>query len=485
MHFAHRSGLRPGWSMLACLLVLVLGAVTPRSATADTSPARGDAGPGAGFSIDWLEPRGLNIVDLVGQIPDAYLNGSVISYTPGYGIVRYESGRRNGDVVTITAKAHPRFVMDRGWYGSMFSCLGQGARMDQLGSVSPASTARVYHEGRDVTREVLLVSHVPATKSKPTLNPKESEWQNRYRYPETDYRNAEFTADNQVILPANMGCELIISMRNYREITVVFTVNAPRLINAQVVGTESFTFHSYLGPGLTGLFNALIQQLQASGYGFRAERFDMNIPPAADYFFLNFPPMPVDPYTQFLENPTGNADRLSSGTYRISIPSGLSVDHVNAMGLPLRGHWQDIDQADGVWLNYANQHLQLSAPEYFVPTDVSFHACMINGGCSAELLHAVYTTPMTMKIIYLEVQRVSTALERLPVRMVGSKYHAAAAAAGSDESLASAKLYRTYLPTVRLKPVLVPPDDASDCSWEGGCGWFAADGRMVDYIPRP
>lgn len=370
----------------------------------------------------------------------------------------------------------------------MFGCLGQGARIDQMGSVAPASRLRVWYQGKEVTREVSAVSYVPAGKNRPILNPKESEAQNRYRYWETNYEDPVFSGDNQVILPANMGCELIISMRDYRELTLVFTVDAPPATNVTVVGTESFTFHSYLGPGYTGLLQSLSDQLRAAGYPDRAERFEMKAPPTADYFVLNFPASPADPYTQFRENPLGNVDRAVGGSYRVSIPNGLSVDHVNTMGLPLRGHWQDIDQADGTWLNYSNYGLQLSAPEYFLPAGVPYQTCMVAGGCSGDLLRQIYNTPMTMRIAYLRVERVAAGLERLPVQMVGSGYYAHAPEAetpGENSHPEAARRYRILIPSAGNLPPPMPVDDPSGCSWQGGCGWFTADGRMVDYIPRP
>ena len=76
--------------------------------------------------IGWNH-EGLNIVDLVGWVPDSDLTGAILQYTPGYGILRYKSGQRVGNTVTITATAYPRFYTDSGWNGSLFGCLGQGA----------------------------------------------------------------------------------------------------------------------------------------------------------------------------------------------------------------------------------------------------------------------------------------------------------------------------------------------------------------------
>lgn len=484
-----------------CLLLFVLAAcLFAGMSPAGTRIAAADTGPQAGpDAIDWLEPQGINIVDLVDQVPDSYLRGIIISYTPGYGIVTYQSGHRSGGTVTITTTIYPRYNVSGGWNGSLFGCLAQPAKIDQLASTSPASTVRIYNAGRDVTREADLLRYVPAGKIKPALNPRQSESQNLYRYRKTGMISATFTADNQLILPSNMGCEIMMSYKNYLELTAVFTVKTPQAIQASVLGTQDFIFHSYLGPGARGNLRSLVDQLYAN-HGNRAEEFPMAIPAAADYLLLNFPASPADPYTAFPGNPLDNVGRLTGGSYRVAIEPGLSVDHVNAMGLPLNGHWQDIDQADGVYLRYTKRPVKLHAPEYFLPAGVPYNPCMTHGGCPASLLNEVYNTPMVMKAIYLRVERISQDLERIPVRMIGSGWSAAASASGdepaetagspegspADGASAIMGSHRIYMPGVpSYKVANVPPDNTAGCSTLGGCGWFAPDGRMVDYIPAP
>ncbi len=248
----------------------------------------------------WIEPRGLNIVDLVGRVPEHYLKNSILSYTPGYGILQYQSGTRLGATVVVTASVYPRYVVDGAWSGSMFGCLGQPAKIDQWGSVSPAARLRIYHGDNDVTREIDIYTHVPAGQRLPIRNPRESEQQNQYRYWETPLTSTKdrFSAAGELQLPANMGCELIMSFKNYRHLTAVFVLEDRSQINVEVLGDESFTFHSYVGVGYAGVLQPLVDQLR-SRFGGRHERFDLNVPAGADYFLLNFPPMPVDPYTQF------------------------------------------------------------------------------------------------------------------------------------------------------------------------------------------
>ena len=297
---------------------------------ADEQPASYEVGVGASSlpsaaestaGSNWLEPRGLNIVDLVGWVPEADLAGAIVQYTPGYGILRYRSGQRNGNTVTITATAYPRYAVDRAWNGSLFGCLGQGARIDELGSVAPASKLRVYTPGgQEITRQVDGMFHVPAGQTKPIRGPRESEQANLYRYWETNWQAPTFAADGALLLPANMGCELVITYKDYRELTLVFTAEVVPVVSVKVVGRQSFQFPVYTGPGYAGHFDALRNQLAR----FCSERpptvATMAIPPGADYFLFNYQPSPVDPYTSFPGNPRGNVDRPTGITYRYTYP---------------------------------------------------------------------------------------------------------------------------------------------------------------------
>ncbi len=482
--------------VIAAVMVLLTNAVP--SLAMGASPATVAAG-----ADDWFEPRGLNIVDLVGVVPDSYLTGSIVSYTPGYGIVRYRSGQRSGDTVVITADVFPRYVVDGAWSGTMFGCLGQPARIDQFGTVSPASTVRLYNGATEVTRQATIYTYVPAGLNKPVRNPQQSEWENQYRYWESAILNSQFNAQGALVLPANMGCEVIISNKNYTQLTAVFTLQAPQVVNVEVLGTESFTFHSYLGVGYAGLLQPLVSQLNARFPG-RHERFALHVPDQADYLWLNFPPMPVDMYTQFAGNPTANAGRPTGGTYRMNTSEGLSIDHVSSMGLPLQGHWKDMDLANGAaYLPYMAGS-SMAAPEYFVPAGVNYDPCMIQGTCSAALLDQIYNTAMTMQAVYMRVTRLTGTLQQVSLRMVGPSWNPTMAAgveaaatltmdldmrtiasqlAGpTDFSTMAAGPFThfVYLPMVARNYAEVPPDSA--CV-EGPCGWLTTDGRMVDFVP--
>jgi hypothetical protein len=448
-------------------------------------------------AADWLEPRGLNIVDMVGFVPEEYLEGVIISYTPGYGILTYKSGERVGNTVTITARVFPRYiVVDGSWKATLFGCLGQPARIDQWGSTSPPTTMRVYHGEQDVTDQIAYLTYVPDGQRKPIRNPRSS--LNQYRYWESDLLRAQdrLTPDGALNVPANMGCEFAIESQNYRELTAVFIAQVESRISMDVVGTEDFTFRSYNGAGYFGLLKPLSQQLSAV-YGNRHDKFDLNVPAEADYFFLRFPPMPVDLYTAF--NDYSNVDRPTGGTYRIW---GPSTDHVNTMGLPLHGQWTDLDRTDddATYLPYFDDPDRLSCLEYLVPAGVDYDPCMRQGNCSPEILDAIWNTPMTMTMVYLRVARTTTGVDRIPLRMVGPEWSPGDAAANVGSEPASTNTmkpledgetlgvipdhtavltYQVYFPLI-FKPAL-PPDDPTGCP----CGWFTSDGRMVDFIPEP
>ncbi|HHS96912.1 MAG TPA: hypothetical protein ENK08_03305 [Chloroflexi bacterium] len=433
---------------------------------------------------NWLEPRGLNIVNLVGFVPDTYLQGAIIYYSTGSGIVRYVSGTRVGDTVTITATVYPRYVPS--WDFSKFGCLGQIAHYDELGSVAPQSTLRLYDGDRNITDQITGYDYYPAGQNLPIRN--SNYWE---RYSKISISSPS-VSNGALQLPANMGCTIRIP-GNYRQLTAVYTLRARPAVSVSVVGAETFVFHSYIGVGSAGQLEPLVNQMRAR-YGDRHDKFSLNVPSEADYFFLNFPPQPVDPYTN------NNVDRPTGGTYRIESEGGLSVDHIVAMGLPLYGHWKDSGYVPGAaFLPYYRSPNRLAAPEYFVPEGVDYDPCMTEGNCPNSLLEEIYNTTMTMQIVYLKVQRVSCTLERIPVKMVGPAWQSSASSlsapkadpfpTGWSESVqrpsiqggqASSYTFFCYLPLIArdfcLQP---PPDDPSGCP----CGWFTEDGQMMDFIP--
>jgi hypothetical protein len=446
-------------------------------------PAAGQATnlPRSGSAVDWLEPRGLNITDLVGPVPEQYLDGVIISYATGNGILRYQSGSRDGDTVTITATVYTRYYAGSG--ASAFGCLGQYAHYDQFGSVAPATLLRLYDGVSDITSQIRGMRYVPAEQSYPDAGP--GEWD---RYQEIPLGSLQFVG-GALQVPANMGCEMWV-LGDSPDLTAVYTAQVQPSASVTVMGTQTVEFRSYIGSGATGNLKLLMQQLWAHCGG-RHDSESLNIPAGADYFFLNFPAQPVDPYT------TGNVDRPSGGTYRIA-GQDLSVDHVSTMGLPLYGHWIDADKAPGsTYLPHYKTPSVLTAPEYFVPAGVEYDPCMETGTCSPALLDEICSTTTEMTIVYLRVQRTDLYLERIPLRMVGPSWSAPAVpealqpdglgrigGAGGSIPLARADSLtpRAYLPAVsRQFSWYGPPDDPTGCP----CGYFTSQGQMMDFIPKP
>jgi hypothetical protein len=451
---------------------------------------------------DWLEPRGINIVDLVGEVPEQYLRGAIVSFA--FGIVRYESGVRAGNTVTVTTTAYPRHAVVGNWDGTLFGCLGHLPYSDQMGSVSPPSKIRVFTPaGEDVTRQVDYHDYIPSGLSQPSLNPRQSESQGVYRYSMLGWRPPVLDGDGALVLPGNMGCQMIMSNRNYKMLKVVFVLQVERAIAVSVLGSQQFEFPVYTGPGNVGHFDALRNQLRSACVypaPVTTADYSLNIPEGADFYFLNFPPIPVDAYTGWPANPVENADRPSSGTYRVRTPAGLSVDHVIATGLPLHGHWVDVDVAPADrFLTFSEVPGSFEPLEYVVPAGVSYDACMLTGTCPPEKLREICNTRTSARIVYLRVETVSYSARPISVRMSGANWQTGLSGAvvgtGSvtapETSPGAASLpgqisgsHRIFLPIMRAwkPPVLPPIDDALKCDPRGGVGVFTSDGRMLDYF---
>ena len=145
--------------------ILVMLTISATSAIFGSLSAEADTITGAGSLADsaWLEPRGINIADLVGLVPEDHLRGAIINYSTGEGVVQYLSGRRNGSTVTIEARLIPRF-------GPTFTsvpCLGKVAHYDEWPSPSPAATVHIFDGGVDITQKTVLLLLAPQAKSGP------------------------------------------------------------------------------------------------------------------------------------------------------------------------------------------------------------------------------------------------------------------------------------------------------------------------------
>lgn len=455
------------WALALMLFVLLTTQVSPVAAT----PAAKTAAP----LVDWLEPRGLSVVDLVGLVPEDHLKNAILAYETGRGLLRYESGQRTGDTVVINTTVTPRYFVDNGVAFSKFSCLGQPGVYDQWPTVAPASTLRVYDQnGAEITSNTVL--YIPIASGQVQPNQGSSAYM---RYTEQSAQPVQFAQDGSAILPANQGCVVIIRGR-YNNFRAQFTMTVPQQVSVTVLGSENFSFHSYIGEGNSGLLGSLNSQMHGR-YGNRHEKFQLNPPAGSEYVLVNYPTIPIDPYAG---QDAITYSLLGSGTYRIARSGNdLSVDHLNTMGLALYGQWQDVDQAGGEYLNFFSDGVRISAPEYFLPDGVAYDACMTNDGCSESLLDRIYNAAMTMSVHYYKVDRIVDGLTRVPLRQVGKDWRpgqSRAVVPAGDIRAATKQEEMLFLPIVftKAETINLPGDDTTGCP----CGWFTAEGRMVDYI---
>jgi len=432
----------------------------------------------AGSSADsaWLEPRGINIADLVGLVPEDHLRGAIINYSTGEGVVQYLSGRRDGSTVTIEARLIPRL-------GPTFTkvpCLGKVAHYDEWPSPSPAAAVHIFDGGVDITKKTVLLLLAPAGQTRPLLN--SSAYQ---RYGDLPVAPIGFDEEGALKLPANMGCSILIDGKHL-DLTARFTITDQPKISVSTVGSETFWFQSYIGPGSSGLFGSLNQQM-SSRFGNRHGKFALEIPCGAEYVLVKFPLLPIDPYVGKDAVTYGLA---GSGSYRLAPPNGsdLSVDHVNTMAIPLQGQWRDADQSGGAtFLPFFADSVILAPPEYILPAGYRYDPCMTDGGCPAALLDQIYDAKMEMNVYYYKIERVANGLVRIPLRQVGStgspqdSTRLEPNALDPTVPMAQAAGQKViFLPLVfrQTPPETLPPDDNTGCP----CGWFDQNGRMLDFI---
>jgi hypothetical protein len=429
----------------------------------------------------WLEPRGLNVIDLVGQVPEEHVKGAVIVYSGGNGILRYQSGMRTGSVVEIKVSITPRYFTSGQDTYTRVNCLGQPAAYDQWPSTVPASTMRLFANGQDITNKIESMSTIPAGQVLPTNNAN-----GFYRYPEPPA--IPVSLDNGVLpIPTNMGCT-IITPGKLNNLTATFTVTSPPAIQVTPVGSETFSARSYIGVGNAGALNSLNTQMQRR-FGERHDKFAMTPPDGAEFAFVNFPPTEMDPYAGV--EPL-NRPLTGGGTYRFErAGGGLSVDHVASTGLPLFGQWQDSDQSgNSKYLTYFTDSAQLASVEYFLPPGIPYDPCMTNGDCSNNLLDQINEATYNMTIYYYKVERtIVEGLDRIPLKMVGKGWSAANPLTAFPTMLSGGLVTRPtvaeeestvylLLNTFAEPEEPIPPDDSSGCP----CGWFDANGRMVDIV---
>jgi hypothetical protein len=202
-------------------------------------------------------------------------------------------------------------------------------------------------------------------------------------------------------------------------------------------------------------------------YGERHPRFDLTIPPGANYVVLNYPPMPFDVYDYSRDNlqrPIGSTVRLSPGQ------GMLSTDLVAGGAFPLLTVWQDADQSAGPFLSLLPPVDRIAPPEQVVPSGIAFDDCFLRGNCSQALLQQIYDAEMTLRVIYLRVQPDYGTRTAIPLRMVDDTWTPPAQA----RSAHLAQAYHAYLPDIRRSRLYL----------ERPVGFFdSTSGRMVGYLP--
>lgn len=428
----------------------------------------------------WLEPRGVNIIDLVGLVPESHLAGAVISYETSTGMYIYNSGTRSGNTVTINATVIPRYFTFGANTYTQIGCISQFGTWDQWISTAPATQLTLFSGSRNITSQITNLGATAAGQVLPTGN--SSDYM-RYRLPDP----AQVAGANPFNVPANNGCKIVLN-GNFNNLTATIRATVPQQINVVPLGSQTFAVHSYIGPGSAGVFQSLNDQMSRK-YGSRHDKFPMTIPEGADYILVKYAPTPVDPYAA-VGNPA-NAGLPGSGSYRLE-GARMSVDHVSMIGLPLGGQWGDSDQADGSeFLPYIPHPNRFASPELFLPPGFTYNPCMTSGGCPDSLLSSLYDFTFPTTVYYYQFSRLpGSALQRIPLKSVGSEWNGAAVAAQeetalftpaeTEEILQSGR--RVMLPMVANPTTVKPPtDDPTGCP----CGWFDSQGRMFDFIPAP
>jgi hypothetical protein len=416
----------------------------------------------------WVEPRSLNITNLVGQVADDLLQGVIISSYPWDGIVQFESSSVSGDTMVITTTIHGRV---HSW-GTTLGCLGQVPRSDEMGSAVPQSYLRVYTpEGSEVTSQITGGHYWPATLTQPLAGT--ATWQGRYdSFPLTLSQSSE-----GLELPANVGCDLHLS-GNYTELTGVFTLQRPVAMPVvDVVSTQSATYRSYIGVGEVGRFRPLMDQMQAR-YPERHTYIGMSIPPGANYVFAVYQPMPGDYTGVPYDASDPNRSLPSAGTTRLRALN-LSGDLANFGAFPLKVTWQDADLTSSSALYLPAQHnpSKFTAPEFVIPPGVPYDDCFVFGTCSNEMLATIYDTRAPITLVYLSVSAPTSGCELIPLKFAGPYWEP------SEENLTTPARMATSGSTgtqVIYLPVLSKSPDLSQCP----CGYFNAEGQMIGYVDR-
>lgn len=423
----------------------------------------------------WVEPRSLNITNLVGQVPDSLLEGVIISAYPWDGIVQFKSSSISGDTIVITTTIYGRLH----WGGTYLGCLGQVPRADEMGSAAPPSHLKLYTpDGADVTSQITHGNYWPATLTQPLAGT--ATWQGRYAYVPLAISHSS----QGLALPANVGCDLYLT-GSYTELIGVFTLQRPSVAPVvEVVGTQLATYQSYIGVGEVGRFRPLMDQLQAL-YPERHTYIKMSIPYGANYIYAIYQPMPGDYTGVPYDASDPNRSLPSAGTTRLRAVK-LSGDLANFGAFPLNIAWQDADltPSSATYLPVQRNPSTFTAPEFVIPPGVAYNDCFIFGNCPNTVLDEIYHTRASLTLVYLSVSPPMSGGKLIPLKFAGPYWtpdvedstplFPPMAGMKGGAASGSGRTHTVYLPSLAKTP------DRSQCP----CGYFNAEGQMIGYVDR-
>ena len=116
-----------------------------------------------------------------------------------------------------------------------------------------------------------------------------------------------------------------------------------------------------------------------------------------------------------------------------------------------------------------------------MPPGIGYDPCMTHGGCSDAWLEQIWNAKANLTVHYYQVTRTDVGLDRILIKPVGPGWSPSNRRTGSEMlPTRPGNGGQLFLPVI-LMPVTSPPDDNSGCP----CGWFPADGRILDFIPAP
>ena len=501
------------WKFGLLLLLLVLFA--SYATKAQTSPQETEAAPPS-----WLESRGLNIVNLVGLVPDSHLQGVRMVFDIGRGSVTYLSGTRaNGEIkvqVAINSKDPNRVY-----------CLGAKPILDHGFNVAPSSTMRVFKNNgaTEITGDLQSSFELwPAEYVRPSTS---ADGYPRYQS-QTSTKSVNGTGAVEV--PANMGCYYTLNGANgpYTDVTAEFTMAATNNIKVtQVWHHENNGVSSYIGGGYAGNLAGLQTQMQdyhnsltkddqrlthdsivsyfdheKAGTARLSDEARQAISTESDYFLVNYPPA-WDPAST---TPSYNA----SGTVRARYNNGsaykLSVDYFNGMLLPRAMHWVDGDletnaqfltqfealyeRGGPIWETFD----EITAPELFLPPGIDYQQCMTDGNCPTSLIKQIYDHTYTVNTYFYKIEAYKSNTEQVCLRSVGKQYTPVARTAYANKVNEVATDNNVIVENANFSnsiflPMLSTPLQLQIIGANPQCprasGIFDAEGQMLDYYADP